>query len=150
MDKMGVDQPLASGSKQSLAPAPTSSHPEERLALLQPAVHAFNKQMQQYSHRGLWQTRIEAAGDDDSEWKYLLQSILTDYLANTNLKDNVITNMNLTSAATFVEGLDKDMLEKWKAGVRSSVEKNDWTGLIPYSTCSSDCRIIGSHSMLLQ
>jgi hypothetical protein len=151
MDEMDVDpsMPFASGSKQSLASAVASSHPEEPLVLLHSGVHALNEQMQEDSHTELWQTRIEAAGDDDSKWKKLLQSILihlTGYLATTDLKDSVVTSMNKPSAITFVERLDKDMLEKWKAGVRSSIGENDWTGLIPYRTCSSNCRIIRSHS----
>jgi hypothetical protein len=148
MDEMDVDLsiPLASGSKQSLAPAP-ASYPEERLG--QSGVHALNEQMPQLSRREMWQTRINAIGDDDSEWQHLLQSILfhlTDCLATTDLKDSIVPTMDKRSTGTFVKNFDKDMLEKWKAGVRNSMGTNDWSDLIPYRTCSSDCRIIGSHS----
>jgi len=54
--------------------------------------------------------------------------------------------MNKASTFTLVESFDEDKLEKWKAGVRSSVGNNDWSGAIPYRTCSSDCRIMGSRS----
>jgi hypothetical protein len=150
MDKMDVNQPLASGSKQSLAPAP-ASHTEERLGQRQS--RELNEEMDQISLVEKWPARVDEIGDDDSQWPLLLESILfylTDCLAATDLKDSVITNMNRSSARTFVKSLDNDMLEKWKAGVRSGVGEKDWSVLIPYRTCSSDCQMIGSHSMLLQ
>jgi hypothetical protein len=109
--------------------------------------------MHQNSVSENWPARIDAIGDDDSQWRLLLASILwhlTDCLAATDLKDRVITNMNKSSAITFVKSLDNDMLEKWKAGVRSGVGEKYWSVLIPYRTCRLDYQAIGSHSMLLQ
>ena len=152
MGKMDLDQPLASGSKQSLAPAPASSHPEDRLGLSQ--FGELNKLMNKMSLSLHWPAHIDAIGDDDSEWRLLLRSSilvnLKDCLVATDLKDSVVANVKLRHIGTFVESFDKDSLEKWKAGVRSCLGENDWSVLIPYRTCSSDCQIIGSHSMLLQ
>jgi hypothetical protein len=71
---------------------------------------------------------------------------LTACLVTTDLKDSVVMNMNWASTITFVVSFIKKVLEKWKEGVWSSVEKKNWNSLIVYHMCSSNCQIIRLHS----
>jgi hypothetical protein len=73
---------------------------------------------------------------------------LAEQFEATDMKDTVIARPNPKRAADIVNGFNEDELEQWKAGVRNGVENNDWTDLIMHRTCVSDCRMVGSRSIV--
>jgi hypothetical protein len=98
---------LPSSHSKHLSSSPPSSSSSESHAkhiLSQGQLTTLNNYMNQR-----WQTRIKTTMGDDSQWRELIASVLSNLLivlANTDMKDSVIT------ALSIVPSCNKDELEQ--------------------------------------
>jgi hypothetical protein len=96
---------------------------------------ALNEKMANLSHCELWQTHINEARDDTSEWRNLSSSVLyflTGQLARTDWKDSFITPSSSDDADEIVKGFTDDDLREWMAGVRQGLKHGNWEDLLEH------------------
>jgi hypothetical protein len=106
-----------------------------KLGLPQAQLTALNKKMTNLSHRERWQTRINEARDDTSEWRDLSSSVLyflTGQLARTDRKDSFIASSSSDDADEIVKGFTDDDLREWMAGVQQGLKHGNWEDLLEH------------------
>ena len=85
----------------------------------------------------MWQARSKEAGDDESLWGVLAKDVLmhlTSQLAATYFHGDIIASQTLEGAERLVKSFKKAEFEQWKDGVRTGVERKDWSDLIAHRT----------------
>ena len=136
MDEPAV--PLSSGRKRSSSHT-TSPSTRKRIRLAsdlpQPQLMALNDKMGRHSQRRGWQRQINDAGDDISKWHALSSDILiylSNELAATDLKANVVTFLLPDQAVELLNGFSHDEFSAWMEGVQKGVKAGDWEDLIDH------------------
>jgi hypothetical protein len=128
---------VSSGRKRALSSSTSASSTGKRLKnasdLPQHQLIAFNNKMDQYSHLRGWHRNIDDAGKDLVQWRTLSSDVLvylTNQLAATDLKADVITFLLPHQAADLVDRFSQDEFSTWMDGVKKGVKMGDWTHLI--------------------
>jgi hypothetical protein len=148
MNQMDVDPTTSLPSSSSKRPAafPPASSADKRAKILLPDDQLTT--LSSNMNRRKWQILVDEAEADDSLWWDILSDVLmhlTQELASTNMKGNVIANLTLKRANDTIKSFNEDELEQWKVGVRNGVKGNDWIDLLACRTYISDYQIIRSH-----
>jgi hypothetical protein len=149
MNQMDVDSATSLPSSSSKRPAAfplASSSAEKRAKIVLPDAQLIDlsAKMKHKSDRKKWQILIKEAEADDSLWWDIHPDVLmylTQELASTNMKHDVITSPNPQSANDITKSFNEDELEKWKVGVLNGVKRNDWIDLLAHRTYISDFQI---------
>ena len=139
--EVDMDEPAVSPSSgrkrsSSLATEP-STRKRLRLAsdLPQSQLMALNDKMGQHSQRRGWQRQANDAGADISQWRTLSSDILiylSNELAATDLKANVVTFLLPDQAVELLNGFSHDEFSAWMDGVQKGVKAGDWEDLIDH------------------
>jgi hypothetical protein len=105
-----------------------------KLGLPQAQLTALNEKMTNLSLRERWQTRMDEAGDDTSQWRDLSSSVLyflMAVLARTDRKDSFIAP-DIVDADEIVKGFTDDDLREWMDGVQKGLKDGNWEGLLEH------------------
>ena len=144
-NKMDVDQNVPTGSKHLPS---ASASPKKRVKTIPPArLTVVNGNMNKLSNAQMWQARSKKAGDDDALWGELAKDVLM-HTSHLDIDYNMIVPQTLEGAERLVKRFKKAEFEQWKAGVRTGVERKDWSDLIAHRMYISDYWGVISHLIL--
>jgi hypothetical protein len=125
--------PPSSSSKRPAAFPLASSSAEKRPRIVLPDAQLTELSDNMKRNRKRWNILIKAAETDDSLWWHIYSDVLshlTQELASTDMKRDVIASPNPQGANNILMSFNEDELEQWKVGVLNGVEKDDWIDLI--------------------
>ena len=144
---MQVDESptVLTGTKRTSVFSPSSSSTNKRIKQDSMPTEQMTKlvaAMNKYSKT--WGGMMDAAEDDDSEWKLLFAHVLmklTDTLANTDVGDKFIAPQTSGQAEKIVDGFSNDDFKEWKKGLQKGVVNGDWKDLVEHRKSHSNCVI---------
>ena len=136
-----MDSPMAeatSGVKRgSLSPLLSSTMKRAKFAVPQDDLTSLNVELNDAATLGVWPQRLQEASRDRRKMTMLLSRIfmvVVDALARTSVKVKFISPLAPTEAKLLFEDFNPNERQEWEDGIRTCMERNDWSDLITHRT----------------
>ena len=121
----------------SLSPLPSSTTKRAKLGVAQDELTSLNIELNDAATGGIWPQRLQEASKDSHKMTLLLSTVfmhLNHALAETSVKVNFISPVTTREAKNFVEDFNPNERREWEDGIRTCMERNDWSDLLTHRT----------------